>query len=198
MTQRSRWLLALVVCGAMVAAGFARTPSPMLPQTDEGGFVGQADTQVRRDAPADTQWLALPREQRLEWRARYEAWQALDGASQQRIRQAAADFAGLPVEQQQALRQRFASLDTLSQRGWRLGPELGRDYPALQSLLGFVSEPQRKPLLALLRSLDAGQREQLVRLAQRTPPQDREALRSELLALPAAQRRTWLQQRVGD
>ena len=107
----------------------------------------------------------------------------------------ATPLAALPVVEQQALRARFAGLDRLYRDGWRLGPQLGAFYPALQPLLGYLPETQREPMLALLRQLDARQLGQLSRLSQRTPPQEREALRTELLALPAAGRAQWLQRR---
>ena len=55
---------------------------------------------------------------------------------------------------------------------------------------------QRLPLLASLRAMTAGQRAELAVLAQRTPPQDRQALREELLAQPGAQLEGWLQQKL--
>ena len=106
-----------------------------------------------------------------------------------------AGLAALPVVEQQALRARFAGLDRLYRDGWRLGPQLGAFYPALQPLLGYLPETQREPMLALLRQLDARQLGQLSRLSQRTPPQEREAMRTELLALPAAGRAQWLQRK---
>ena len=55
---------------------------------------------------------------------------------------------------------------------------------------------QRDALLGVLRSLDAGQLEQLAVLAQRTPPQERDALRDALLAESAATRSTWLKRQL--
>jgi len=49
-------------------------------------------------------------------------------------------------------------------------------------------------MLALLYQLDATQLAQLGVLSQRTPPQERDALRERLLALPPAQRADWLRQ----
>ena len=71
-------------------------------------------------------------------------------------------------------------------------------WPKLQPLLGYLPEAQREPMLALLRQLDARQLEQLGLLSQRTPPQEREALREELLATPAATRSEWLRRKLGE
>ncbi|WP_241093604.1 hypothetical protein [Xanthomonas sp.] len=127
---------------------------------------------------------------------REAAWNALDAAVQARLRQVATAFGALPGEQQHKLRDEFAALDQLERHGWLLGPELGAEYWALQPLVGYVPEPQRAGLLALLRALPADQREQLALLSQRTPPQERAALRSELLAQSAETRAAWLRQRA--
>lgn len=129
-------------------------------------------------------------------RARQAAWDALDAAVQARLRQVASAFAGLPVEQQHTLRAQFAALDALERHGWLLGPELGSEYLALQPLFGYVPDAQRSALLGLLRTLPAEQREHLALLSQRTPPQERAALRRELLAQAADTRAAWLRQRA--
>ena len=46
--------------------------------------------------------------------------------------------------------------------------------------------------------LDVYKRQELGVLAQRTPPQERQALRDELLATPAAQRDAWLVRKLGE
>lgn len=73
---------------------------------------------------------------------------------------------------------------------------LGSDYMRLQPLLAQVPAAQRAPLLALLRTLSAAERNALAMLAQRTAPQQRDALRRGLLATPAADRAAWLQRRL--
>ncbi|MEB1527651.1 hypothetical protein VDQ83_00795 [Xanthomonas campestris pv. campestris] len=128
-------------------------------------------------------------------RERQAAWDALHATVQARLRQVASAFAGLPVEQQHALRAQFAALDALERNGWLLGPELGSEYWALQPLFGYVPDAQRQPLLDLLRTLPAEQREHLALLSQRTPPQERAALRHELLAQAPETRAAWLRQR---
>ncbi|WP_295970681.1 hypothetical protein [uncultured Xanthomonas sp.] len=144
-------------------------------------------------APAATTPPALTPAQ---LRARQAAWDALPAAAQARLRQVATAFAGLPIEQQHSLHAQFAEMDALERHGWLLGPELGAEFWALQPLLGYVPEAQRQALLGLLRGLPADQREHLALLSQRTPPQDRAALRRDLLAQGADSRGAWLKQRA--
>lgn len=141
-------------------------------------------------------WAALAPAQQRELRARYAAWRALPESERQRIRRAASDMAALPAGEREALRDRFLALDRLHRDGWRLGPQLGAQYPKLQPLLGYLPEHQREPMLALLRQLDAAQLAQLGVLSQRTPPQERDALREQLLAVPAAGRGDWLRRKT--
>ena len=105
------------------------------------------------------------------------------------------EIAALPPEHQAALRTQFGMLDAMQRQGWRLGPDLGADWPRLQPLFAYVPPAEREGLLSVLRRLDAEQRDDLAALAQRLPPQDRDAFRRELLAVPDGRRRAWLQQR---
>ena len=139
------------------------------------------------------EWKALPLAEREDRRARYQAWLQLDEPERARLRAVAAEIAAFPPQRRQALRAQFDALDESQRRGWRLGPALGADYEKLQPLLAYVPPAQRLPLLATLRTMTAGQRAGLAVLAQRTPPQDRKALREELLAQPGAQLDGWLQ-----
>jgi hypothetical protein len=142
------------------------------------------------------EWKALPLAEREDRRARYQAWLQLEEAERLRLRAVAAEIATFPPQRQQALRAQFDALDASQRRGWRLGPALGADYEKLQPLLAFVPPAQRLPLLASLRAMTAEQRAGLAALAQRTPPQDRQALRAELLAQPEGQRKAWLQRKL--
>ena len=142
------------------------------------------------------EWKALPLAEREDRRARYQAWRQLDEAERLRLRAVAAQIAAFPAQRQQALRAQFDALDASQRRGWRLGPVLGADYEKLQPLLAYVPSAQRLPLLAALRTMTAEQRAGLAVLAQRTPPQDRDALRGELLALPPAEVAAWLRHRL--
>lgn len=142
-------------------------------------------------------WASMSPEQKREVRNRYAAWQALPASEQQRIRQAAAAIAALPDAQRQALRARYTAIDQMHRDGWLLGPQLGVLYPRLQPLFGYLPAAEREPVIALLRQLDAAQLEQLSLISQRTPPQQREELRTQLLALAPAQRDAWLREKVG-
>lgn len=141
-------------------------------------------------------WKALPLAEREERRARYQAWLQLDEAERQRLRVVGAEVAAFPPQRRQALRAQFDALDASQRRGWRLGPALGADYEKLQPLLAYVPPAQRLPLLACLQAMSVEQRAGLAVLAQRTPPQDRQGLRVELLAQPRAQLGVWLQQKL--
>lgn len=141
-------------------------------------------------------WEARPLQERRARREAWAAWQALPPTERARLRLAATAFAALPADEQQALRARYQALDESERRGWRLGPALGADYAALHALFAQVPEAQREPLLAVLRTLTPGERADLAVLAQRTPPQARDALRRELLSTAAEQRVHWLRRRV--
>lgn len=141
-------------------------------------------------------WQALEPEARRRQRERWQAWQALPDGERTRLQAAALAFAALPVQEQLDLRARFAQLDDSARRGWLLGPRLGADWVSLQPLLMQVPEAQREPMLEALRALGPQQRADLGVLAQRTPPQDRDRLRREFLATPAARRGAWLLQEL--
>src|SRR5690606_18789338 len=141
-------------------------------------------------------WQALPPDERALLRERWDAWQHLPAARQAEVRSAAATFSALAPEQQQELRMTFSSLPDGERRGWLLGPRLGLAWPRLQPLLMQVPAAQREPLLAALHELSALQLDDLATLAQRTPPQERDALRRELLSTAAANRSAWLRERL--
>ena len=77
-----------------------------------------------------------------------------------------------------------------------LWPVLGVDWPRLHALLPQVPGEEREALLVALRALAPQGRNDLAVLAQRTPPEQRQALRDELLAQPAEARDAWLRRRV--
>ncbi len=131
-------------------------------------------------------------------RADYAAWRALPEGERERIRVAASRFAALPAAQQQQLREQFQAQDQAFREGWRLGPQLGQQFPKLHGLFGFVPPEQREAALAVLRQLSPAQLSQLTLVAQRTPPQERDAVRSAFLALPAAERDGWLKRQAGQ
>ncbi|MDQ3039957.1 MAG: DUF3106 domain-containing protein [Pseudomonadota bacterium] len=142
------------------------------------------------------EWDALPEWARRDRRERALAWRALPAAERAQVALAATVFATLPPEQQQALRSEFDALDGRDRHGWLLGPVLGADYPRLQSLLSYVPAGQQPQLLQVLRSMSAAEREDLAVLAQRTPPEGRDALRRALSSTAAGNRSAWLQSQL--
>ena len=130
-------------------------------------------------------------------RARRDAWQAwnrLPETARARMQAAAAAYAALPEERRQALAEEFSALDASARNGWRLGPDLGADWPVLHPLLALVPTGQQEELLAVLLSMDAAERADLGVLARRTPPGERDDLRDALLTTPAENRAAWLRQ----
>lgn len=147
---------------------------------------------------APSAFAQLDAQQQRQRRADYAAWRALPEGERERIRQAAARFNALPADQQQRLRQQFQAQDQAFREGWRLGPQLGLEFPKLHGLFGFVPPEQRDTALAVLRQLSPAQLAQLTLVAQRTPPQERDAVRNAFLAVPAAERDTWLKRQAGQ
>lgn len=143
-------------------------------------------------------WQQLDPAQQRQRRTDYAAWRALPESEREHIRQAAARFNALPADQQQRLRAQFQAQDQAFRDGWRLGPQLGLPFPKLQGLFGFVPAGQRDATLAVLRQLSPAQLVQLSLVAQRTPPQDRDAVRAAFLAVPAAERDSWLKRQAGQ
>ena len=149
-------------------------------------------------ATAPAEFVQLDAQQQRQRRADYAAWRALPEAERERIRQAAARFNSLPTDQQQRMRQQFQAQDQAFRDGWRLGPQLGLEFPKLHGLFGFVPPEQRETALAVLRQLNPAQLAQLALVAQRTPPQERDTVRSAFLAVPAAERDSWLKRQAGQ
>lgn len=173
-------------------------PAPTRAELQRHVAILAAMTPAQRQALRDraAQWdMQVPARQR-ELREAWQAWRALPAPEQQRMRAAAAEFAALPPERQQALRAQYDALDGSDRRGWMLGPTLGADYPKLHALVAQVPPAQRDALLSALRAMSPAARADLGVLAQRTPPQAREALREQLLAVPVAQRDAWLRDRL--
>ncbi len=149
-------------------------------------------------AAAPSTFAHLDAQQQRQRRADYATWRALPEGERERVRQAAARFNALPADQQQRLRQQFQAQDQAFREGWRLGPQLGLEFPKLHGLFGFVPPEQREAALAVLRQLSPAQLAQLTLVAQRTPPQERDAVRSAFLAVPAAERDSWLKRQAGQ
>lgn len=143
-------------------------------------------------------WDAQPEAVRRDRRERWQAWRALPPDQRLQVQAAALAFAALAPDAQQALRTQFAQRDVSERHDWLLGPALGADCAALQPLLLQVPDTQRAPLLATLRAMTVAERLDLAMLAQRTAPQQRNALRRELLSTAADNRTAWLQARLAQ
>ncbi|MDR2873012.1 MAG: hypothetical protein LBV45_10980 [Xanthomonadaceae bacterium] len=185
------------------ATAAAATPAPIFePPMPELAFfawyaAGMPSRQIEHEpAPASVQTWMRSQDSNSELIQDRLAWENLGHREQIRIRQAMAAFSELPSVRQHELRADFAERDELEQRGWLLGPELGSRYVALQPLFGLVPEVQRRPLLDMLHSMDVRQIHQLTVLAQRVPPQERDQLRHDLLAVAPSRRGDWLNQRL--
>ncbi len=191
---------AMLLAGSALAFAFTLTAGP----ADTPNALQQHAAKLETLTPLQQQqfgqrlaaWNALPRAEREERRARYLAWMNLQPGERAQLRVLAAQVAAFPPERTQALRAQFDALEEVQRRGWRLGPSLGRDYAALFPLLAYVPESQQQPLLVRLRGLDDPQRADLGRLVQRTPPQERPALREALLKVPSAEVAGWLQHKL--
>src|SRR5690606_8239078 len=157
------------------------------------------DAEPPRQAPAAAdalerrirEWDRLPPVLRGERRDAWQAWRALAPAERIRLREVALRFHRLDEAQRQALRARFEALPADARHGWRLGPRLGRDWPRVAPLFAFARADERAALLRLLREATPEDVDALERLAQVTPPEQREQVRAELLELPESRRRAW-------
>jgi uncharacterized protein DUF3106 len=209
--RRERCIAAMVGIGSLVAAmAFAQSLPPGLLERAQAlppptgaelqrhagmlaSMTPQQRTAFRQRVAA---WDALVPARQRERREAWQAWLALPVPERGQVQAAASAYAALPAERQQALRAQYDALDGSDRRGWLLGPVLGADYPKLHALVAQVPASQRDVLLAALRSMSPGARADLAVLAQRTPPQARDALRVQLLAVPAPRRDAWLRERL--
>ncbi|MEA9731339.1 DUF3106 domain-containing protein [Xanthomonas campestris] len=189
------WLAVMSGAAGAQSLPAALDETPAGPMATPAAPAGPARS-IPSAAQQRARWDALTPAQRTELRARYAAWKALTATDKVVLRQARERLQALPDDQQRALRTQFGAMDRLHRDGWRLGSQLGNFYPQLQPLIGYVPVAQRDALLGVLRSLDAGQLEQLAVLAQRTPPQERDALRDALLSESAATRSIWLKRQL--
>lgn len=204
--RRSR-ALALVLGLAVFAAAAApadlrelldRLPGPAQAALRHNLEQWEAWTPAQRDAfrQRAAQWDLLPRAERDRRREQYQAWQALPASERAQVQVVATHYAAMPPDVRAAWRAQFDALDRSEQRGWLLGPSLGADYARLQPLLAQAPEAQREPLLRVLQAMTSQQRAELGVLAQRTPPDARDTLRRELLAVSPAERSDWLWRRL--
>lgn len=143
-------------------------------------------------------WDALPPHARGAQRGAWQAWRSLPAAERVRLRATGMRWGMLADDERVALLARFDALPADARRGWWLGPEMGRHWPRVAPLFAFAPEAERVALLALLRGADSEDIDALERLAQITPPEERDALRLDLLRVPAAERRAWMLAKVQD
>ncbi len=132
-------------------------------------------------------WVDLDPLKRAQLRERFSVWQALSAAQQQQLREEQDRLAALPPEQLLTLTTAFASLTAAERRALLLLE--GSDVAMVaESAFAFVPEGERDATLQMLADWPIGERELLVRVAQRLDAQGREQLRQQLLAAPPAQR----------
>jgi hypothetical protein len=141
-------------------------------------------------------WDALSARLRGVQRGHWQAWRALTAGERIQLRGISQRWRMLDPSQQEALRARFESQSSDARNGWWLGPNLGRDWPSINALFAYVDAGQRDALLRLLRQTDPQSWGLLARLAQITPPEERERVRSELLAKTPLQRGAWLREQL--
>jgi DNA-directed RNA polymerase specialized sigma24 family protein len=142
-------------------------------------------------------WDGLPAADRAQRRGPFAAWQSLSADERRRVQAVADALAALSPEQQQALRDGFEKLPPDQRQDWWLGPEIGPGFAQLRPLFAFVPEDERTALLALLRALSPEARADLAVLARRLPANQRESLRRDLMAAPAAEREALIRARAG-
>lgn len=200
-TLAALWLAASATAWALPPA--LQPIAERLPEADRARLVERQQRWSALDAAERATlrsrieaWDALPDDERRSRREAWRAWQAIPHHERMRMRAARAAFDALTVDEQRALRERFDALDANLRRGWLLGPSLGADWPRLHALFAQVPGDEQQALMAALRLLSAQGRDDLSVLAQRTPPEARAALRSELLAVPPQSRDLWLRRRV--
>lgn len=211
MPRSSVWVAGGLVLAGLIGAGvWTLLPGPaQMPES--ASPPGQARTvevvedtvAMARDdgevpAEAVEHWQQLTPAERADVRARYAALSNLSEEERTHLAHTAARFDALPAAEQQRLTATFEAQDRLVRRGWRLGIELGADYPRLHPLLAFVPEAQHAVLIHALRAMSVQERASLALLVQRTPPHERDALRDTLLKTPQALRAQWLASRLQE
>ena len=170
-------------------------PPPIRDATNAGALPPTGDGAA---ALADRQraWDALAPATRARQRGAWAAWRALQPADRVLLRALGQRWQLASPVQRHQLRTRFDALAHDVRHGGWLGPRFVRDWPRVAPLFGFVPEAQRTQLLQLLLAAEPEDVDALERLAQSTPPEDREALRVALLQVPGGQRRAWMLERL--
>ncbi len=206
MRRTEAWAVLMLAC----ACGFAVAAPPVLqdivrrlPEHERAQLLERqqalaALSPAQRTALLErvAAWDALPDAERDGRREAWQAWHALPQGERTRMRAARAAYEALPPERRQDLREQFDALDANLRRGWLLGPAIGADWPRLHALLSQAPAAEHDALLSALHALSTQGRRDLAVLAQRTPPEERDALREALLAQPTPSRDAWLRRRV--
>ncbi len=144
-----------------------------------------------------TQWQALSPAQHASLRLNLPSWLRLDAEQRRQLLRKQQEFAAQSSEQRERLGSSFETLPPAARRAL-LPAVAGSDARDLaRELFAFVPMEQEVATLRMLDSLDAAAHESLRQISRRLAPWQREALRVELLDLPADQRVAWLQQRMG-
>ncbi len=208
-SSRYRWWVACLLAVAAVAQagsapldGLAELLPRMQPamraelQLRAAQWAGWSGTQRESFQQRLHAWDELTRAERGATREGYLAWKMLPASERALVADAARVFESLPSSQQHELREAFDALDGSERRGWLLGPALGGDYPALQPLLAQLPGEEHAPLLKVLRAMTPSQRSDLAVLVQRSAPQDRAQMRTELAALEPGAISDWLWDRL--
>lgn len=186
------------VCTALALSALLATGVAVAAGADGAARIAALDPDKRAALQRRAvDWDALPVSMQRERREAWLAWRDLPVSERARMQAAREAWRSLPVDRQQALRARFDALDAGIRRGWLLGPVLGGDWPRLHPLFAQVPAGERQAVLEALRGLSRQGRADLAVLAQRTPPEAREAVRRELLSLPPEAREAWLRERTG-
>src|SRR5690606_11670749 len=133
-------------------------------------------------------WDAMPAAERLALRARFDAWQQLGPEGRATARAAATWLAQLPSDQQDGYTVRFQALPPERQARFLRDAATREVFDTIDAAFPFVPEAARAETLALVRGLEPAARIALRDQARRMSPQQREALRKRLLALPADMR----------
>ena len=140
-------------------------------------------------------WDALSHAQRGAQRAAWDAWQALPEAERALLRGAAQRHALLTTDARQQLQAQFEQQPADARHGWWLGPWLGAEWSRIAPLFAYVQPDERNALLEWLRQASPADLHALQRLAQSTPPEQRQAVRRQLLGMPPVARSAWLEAR---
>lgn len=168
---------------------------PRLPEAARRQLVLNAQLWVALDEPQRQRltetvvaWDAMPAAERLALRARFDAWQQLGPEGRATARAAATWLAQLPSDQQDGYTVRFQALPPERQARFLRDAATREVFDTIDAAFPFVPEAARAETLALVRGLEPAARIALRDQARRMSPQQREALRKRLLALPADMR----------